>query len=159
MDSNNDFHEGIIVNSSPRVFVHRLIRRRHTADGAFADFPGGVTNILKSEREERATQKIGKSAIGPVGSPRSQQNDGRMAFFAEGQNSHSGLVRISLCWVLLGANLMFLTSPITNVSTRGWPAYAGGKTFATNADQNKEMAQVAEHEDLGSFHFGTKKEL
>ena len=37
---------------------------------------------------------------------------------------------------------MFLTSPITNVSTGGWPAYAGKKPFATNADQGKEMAQV-----------------
>jgi hypothetical protein len=52
---------------------------------------------------------------------------------------------------------MFLTSSITNVSTRSWPAYAGGKTFATNADQGKEMAQVAEQKDLRSFSFRNKK--
>ena len=48
--------------------VHRLISRRHTAVGDFADFQGArATSILKSVREERATQKIGKSAIGPPG--------------------------------------------------------------------------------------------
>jgi hypothetical protein len=35
--------------------------------------------------------------------------------------------------------------------------YAGKKLFATNADQGKEVAQVAEHKDLGSSLFRNKK--
>ena len=44
--------------------VHRLISRRHTAVGDFADFQGACDEILGSVGEKRATQKIGKSAIG-----------------------------------------------------------------------------------------------
>ena len=45
--------------------VHRLISGRHTAVGDLADFQGA--RELRSVREERATRKIGQSAIGPPG--------------------------------------------------------------------------------------------
>jgi hypothetical protein len=47
--------------------VHRLISGRHTAVGDLADFQGASDEHTLIRREERATRKIGQSAIGPPG--------------------------------------------------------------------------------------------
>jgi hypothetical protein len=52
---------------SGETVVHRLISGRHTAVGDLPIFKARATSILKSVREKRATQKIGKIAIGPPG--------------------------------------------------------------------------------------------
>jgi hypothetical protein len=47
--------------------VYRLISGRYTAVGDLADFQGASDERTETVREERATRKIGQSAIGPLG--------------------------------------------------------------------------------------------